>query len=478
MRRFLAMLTCLMICACVFGAAGAENETGLLCNADASAETKELMQWMQEVYGKKIISGQFLDEGRYGQELIAIGQETGGLFPAMVGLDMMNYSGSSIDLGAHPVTVDQAIDYWKQGHIITMCWHWRPPEEYMDTTGTKWWGGFYTENTTFNLGKAMNGEDPEGYELMIEDLDRIAVQLQRLRDAGVPVLWRPLHEASGRWFWWGASGPEPYIQLYRLMYDRFTKEYGLNNLIWVWNGQNAAWYPGDDVVDIIGEDVYPGKHVHDSRKSEFDRCGTYGNGSKMIILSECGCVPSPEACQEDQAMWGSWCVWCYEFVLDDQGNYSGEYTTAEQLKEAYNSPLVLTLRDVPAFGRKTETGSAEAENSAVYHFADGEVTGNVTKAGKTVQVRGNEKTDTVTIQIEVPEDGQYILRIVQAGIGGHKENDILLDGEWIGNSIVQGEAEEACDLEPVFMTKGKHELTLQAVWGWVTLKTAELIRVP
>ena len=481
MRKIIGLLlTAVLLCLAVTTPAAAEEDdiydvSPVLCNPSPSAEAAALMEWMCDNYGQKMISGQYLDESRQGQELKAIAKVTDGLYPAMVGLDMMNYSPSSVSLGAHPVTVDQALKYWQEGYIITLCWHWRPDRKYMDTTGNGWWGGFYTENTTFDLKKAINGEDPEGYELLIRDMDAIAEQLQRLRDAGVPVLWRPLHEASGGWFWWGASGADAYIQLYRLMYDRFTNEFGLNNLIWVWNGQRSDWYPGDDVVDIIGEDLYPGQHIHDTQEIAFKRCLSYTQARKMILMTECGCVPSPIKCGKDGIVWGAWAVWCYEFVLDDQGNYSEAYTTAELLKRFYEAENVITLRDVPAFGRETAVQPETGGNGSEVSFADGTFTGNVSAAGDAVQMRGNEATDTVTVTLEVPESGRYTLRILQAGIGGYKENNLLLDGELIGQTIVRGETEEACDSGPVEITAGTHELTVQAVWGWVTLKTVTLI---
>ena len=45
--------------------------------------------------------------------------------------------------------------------------------------------------------------------------------------------------------------------------------YGCNNLIWVWNGQAADWYPGDEYVDIIGEDIYPGERVYAPQTAKF-----------------------------------------------------------------------------------------------------------------------------------------------------------------------------------------------------------------
>ena len=91
-------------------------------------------------------------------------------------------------------------------------------------------------------------------------------------------------------------------------------------------------------------------------------------------------------------------------------------------------------------------------------------------------MRGNEPTDTVTLAFDVPETGDYTLRITQAGIGGYKENDLLLDGELVGQTVVQGEQEEDVDFGPVHLEAGSHELTVRAVWGWVTLETLSLIR--
>ncbi len=454
----------------------------VLCNPNAGEGARAVMAWLCENYGEKMVSGQFLDEYRYGGEIAAIAGVTGGLKPALLGLDMMNYSPVGRSLGSNPIAVDQAIDYWNEGYLITFCWHWRTPEPYVDTTGTDWWGAFYTEKTSFSLAKAMNGEDPEGYELLLRDMDAIAEELKKLRDAGVVVLWRPLHEASGGWFWWGASGSEPYIQLYRLMYDRYTNLHGLDNLIWVWNGQSADWYPGDDVVDIIGEDVYPGKHAHDSQSAAFYRCTKYTDAAKLIILSENGCVPSPEKCAKDGTLWGAWCTWCYEFVLDDRGQYSEEYTDAERLKLFYTHERTLTLADVPTFGRTLpEAASQEeaAESALTAEFEDGALFGNARLASvggeKGVELWGNDEGDMVTVTVTVPADGVYDIVIRAAGIGGNKDNYLLVDGGQVGVTSVQGEAVEDCVTPGIELTAGAHEITVAAFWGWVRLDRLTLV---
>lgn len=82
------------------------------------------------------------------------------------------------------------------------------------------------------------------------------MELLKLQKAGVPVLWRPLHEAEGKWFWWGAKGPEACKKLWALVYDRLTKHHKVNNLIWTWNSVASDWYPGPSTVDVLSTDVY------------------------------------------------------------------------------------------------------------------------------------------------------------------------------------------------------------------------------
>lgn len=65
---------------------------------------------------------------------------------------------------------------------------------------------------------------------MIEDIDVIASEL-KIIGSNVPVLWKPLHEATGGWFWWSAQGSQARKQLWDLMYNRLVNIHELNNLI-------------------------------------------------------------------------------------------------------------------------------------------------------------------------------------------------------------------------------------------------------
>ncbi len=317
-----------------------------LVNANASDNAKRLFSYLVDNYGENVISGQYCTGGIFGHENAVIWKETG-KFPAMVGLDMTYYSQAARDNNTTEAkSIDYALEAFENNTIVTMCWHWMAPSKYI--TGT-WYSSFYKEHTNIDLDKIMNGEDEEGYNLLVQDMENIASELTVLRDADVPVLWRPLHEASGGWFWWGNCEAESYIKLYQLMYQIFTEEYELNNLIWVWNGQDADWYPGDEYVDIIGQDIYPGYQVYTSRYPKFAETVGYTSSRKIITLSENGCLFDPDLAIRDGGIWSYFGTWNGEFVSDSDvlNVYSEKYTDAEMLNKVYNHENVITRDELP-----------------------------------------------------------------------------------------------------------------------------------
>lgn len=317
-----------------------------LVNENATDNAKRLFSYLCDSYGKYIISGQYCDSGMNGWENMKIAENNGGKYPAILGLDMGYYSQTGKDHDVAIKTTEQAIAYWEKGGIVTLCWHWLAPEKYI--TGT-WYSAFRPEEVRMNVTKMVNGEDEEGLALLMKDIDNIAQELLKMQEAGVPVLWRPLHEASGGWFWWGKEGADTYKKLYILLYDTLTNQYGLNNLIWLWNGQDADWYPGDEYVDIVGMDIYAGEHVYTSQVDTFLENLDYGAGKKMVVLSENGTMIDPDLAVRDGAMWGFFCTWSGEFVMNDgvKKTYSEQYTDIEMLTKIYNSEHIITRDELP-----------------------------------------------------------------------------------------------------------------------------------
>ena len=302
----------------------------------ASPEARSLLAFFDDTYGKKIISGQqdgWWRTNGLSRELYYITNTTGKL-PALVAMDLSPYTDkpSRHEL-RHRIAELGIAWYQERGGIIEFCCHWHAP---MNEPA------FYTKDTTFDITRAVTEGTPE-YAATERDLDVIAAELEVLRDAHVPVLWRPLHEANGRWFWWGAGGPEPFKQLWRMMYENFTLKHHLNNLIWVFSPgaetDLASWYPGDAYVDIIGQDHYPLDGNHGPAKDVFDELVRMSGEKKLIALGENGPVPDPEQAERDGAGWLFFTTW--------SGSILFEKTTPEQLRAYYNNPYVLNLGDLP-----------------------------------------------------------------------------------------------------------------------------------
>jgi len=327
----------------------AYNVTSNLVNPNADDGAKRLMKYIIDIYGKQTLSGQ-TGNGVDSVEFKVIHSVTG-KYPAIMMVDMMDYSPSRVRYGTRGESVEQAIEWHNMGGVVKFLWHWNAPKNLIDSEERKWWSGFYTDATSFDLAKAMSKEDEEGYNLLISDIDAIAVQLKRLQDAGIPVLWRPLHEASGGWFWWGALGADNFIKLWILMYERMTHHHKLNNLIWIWNGQEKAWFPGGEYVDLVGEDIYAPKRNYGSQAQKFYELVEYLHelgAMRAIGLTECGVVPDIGEMERDKAMWFMFATWNSDFVRDRNTNqYSDEYTEASQLKKMYDDKRVITLNDLP-----------------------------------------------------------------------------------------------------------------------------------
>lgn len=330
-------------------------------NPNATASTKRLLKYLKDSYGKYIISGQQSDAGYESSDVKSIKNVTGEE-PALIGLDLMDDSPSTIKQhdGQGGAAVDRAIEISNKGGIVSICWHWRMYDEYLksgtDDGNPRWWGAFYSRNVDMNkfkLEDAMNGKDPALYNKIVSDIDAIAVQLKKLEDADVPVLFRPLHEGGGDprynnpWFWWGSGGSESYIKLWKLMYDRLTNKAGLDNLIWVWNGQVASYYPGDEYVDIIGEDIYNDAGDFSPNTQKFLAANKYTSTPKMVALSENGQLMDPDEVFDSNSKWLYFMSWTGQYSVNGKDNDTDNSDVKSMWKKVYNNDKVITLSELP-----------------------------------------------------------------------------------------------------------------------------------
>jgi mannan endo-1,4-beta-mannosidase len=89
----------------------------------------------------------------------------------------------------------------------------------------------------------------------LDQLDQVAATV---KDLGFPIVFRPFHEMSGDWFWWGAAAPGDFVALYRLTVEHFAAR-GVHNVLWGWSTNRTPsfeYYPGDAYVDVVGTDGY------------------------------------------------------------------------------------------------------------------------------------------------------------------------------------------------------------------------------
>ncbi len=305
------------------------NINKTLVTPEPSENTAKLYQFLLNNYGEKIISGAMTLNSM--DEINWLKANTG-KEPALIGLDFM-HSGQNYNWYNDEEPINDAKNYYNRNGIPAICWHWRDP---LNNTEA-----FYTNDTDFDVSKILDENSPE-YVAMIKDIDFISGLLKKLQDTDVPVLWRPLHEASGGWFWWGAKGPEPCKRLWQTMYERMVNYHGLKNLIWIWTSQqnDSDWYPGDDVVDMIGRDIYK-EGDHSSQILEFNQLNDMFGGKKMIALSETGSFPDADNLVKDEAPWSFYMPWYGDFVRNSK------YNSLDLWKKMFAHDYVLTLDEMP-----------------------------------------------------------------------------------------------------------------------------------
>ncbi len=330
------------------------NITQQLSNANASDNAKKLFSFLKSTYGKYILSGQQTEHGMQDDAFQKIIEQTGRA-PAILGLDLMHYSSVFDIYGEYAevylrTSISSAIEFASIGGIVTFCWHWVAPEpflkkgddgEYLDA-----WQGYRTQYVDLDLSEIMSDKSSDEYLLLLNDIDMLSERLKVLQEQDIPVLFRPLHEASGGWFWWGSGGANAYIELWKLLYERMTIYHGLNNLIWVWNGQSKDWYPGDEYVDIIGEDKYANAKDYDEHAEQFAKTINYSSTPKITALTENGTLFDIDKAKKTNSMWAWFLNWHGIHTIPG-AELSQEYSTLEMWQEVYSHENVLTLDEIP-----------------------------------------------------------------------------------------------------------------------------------
>lgn len=187
-----------------------------------------------------------------------------GAYPAVYGWEI-----GHLEIGA-PANLD-TVDFrdmqrwikegYKRGGVITISWHMNNPV----SGGSSW-------DTTRAVYSIIPGG--RNHAMYRQWLDRFADFVGGLKTGPfswlglgkpVPIIFRPFHEHTGSWFWWGRDlvTPEEYVALWRFTVEYLRDEKGLHNLLYAYStdrfdseDEYLEHYPGDDYVDLLGCDDY------------------------------------------------------------------------------------------------------------------------------------------------------------------------------------------------------------------------------
>lgn len=342
------------------------NPAASLTNPAASAQAQKLYAYLLKNYGSKTLSGAMGGtawETTYTDAIAA----AAGRYPAIVGFDylFLDWPAKSWDGCPDYGDITPVKEAWEAGNIIQIGWHWTVPSAEGETD----LDNYSYKTKLFGVENALT-EGTWQNAVMKAQIEKLAGYMSLLQDAGIPVLFRPLHEAAGdytwgAWFWWGYDGADACVRLWRYLRDALQGTYGLNNLIWVWTvqtkntgsvsadlGEARAWYPGDDYVDIVGADLYEAKGT--TQAEAFKYINNSVKGTKMVVLSEFGNLLDIDGAFAEDAPWGYMMNWCnFEdgrpvfYAKNSDGTYSWN-NTADDWKKTLSGSRILNRNDIPS----------------------------------------------------------------------------------------------------------------------------------
>ena len=230
----------------------------------ATQETKALYRNLQLLQGKSILFGHQDDTaygiawtGEKGQSDV---KKVAGDYPAVYGWDLGHIeTGDSLNIDKVPFDrmCQLILEAYERGGVNTISWHLQNPH-----TGNSSWD--------VSSDKVVSSILPGGqkHTMYIQWLDNLAEFIRSLKTKdgiSVPLLFRPFHEHTGSWFWWGKNlcSKDDYVALWHFTIEYLRDKKQLHNLIYVYSPDFVSnkemyfeRYPNDNYVDVLGLDLY------------------------------------------------------------------------------------------------------------------------------------------------------------------------------------------------------------------------------
>ena len=328
--------------------------TGTSCaNPSASLETVGVMKYLSEIYGKNTLAAANVSLGT-NAEIDAVYKATG-RYPAIRTSELADAVLDS-DNTAEKLEDDilLALDWGKNGGLVSYKWHWYSPNTRRSV-----------DSGAFDMEEALSPKNLDEVALMtadelklmvengflsantislLNDIDKIAEILGRFAAEKQVVLFEPIPNGDSGLYWWGDSA-ECHQKLYRLIFDRLCRYHKLSNLVWIWSGSSADYYPGARYCDIIGQSVF--ENSNSTFAARLSSISEILSVNKPICATSRDVLPAVDLIKRDNALWLWNAIERGKFAVNENGSLSTEFNSLSSLNNAYNSPLFITRDELP-----------------------------------------------------------------------------------------------------------------------------------
>ena len=337
---------------------------------NASRETKALYKNLKQIQGTDILFGQE-DATMYGvdwkyDDHKADIKRVSGEYPAIYGWDIGDIEqgeDENLDGIGFDKIREHIIAAYKRGGVNTISWHINNPS----TRGNSW------DTTEPNVVRSIlpNGVN---HKLFMTWLDRVADFLLNLKDNNgefIPIIFRPWHEHTGKWFWWGTSHCTEleYIELWKMTVSHLKDTRKINHLLYAYSPNTdfdkekyLERYPGDNWVDILGFDSYQGKkESNEEFKKKLEQAlavisSLSTERNKVAAITETGYNTTPYARWWTDVLFDSAKKYSPAYILvwrnayDIPNHYFGTFPgqiSATNFKEAVDCSIIVLEKKLP-----------------------------------------------------------------------------------------------------------------------------------
>ncbi|MEW2521549.1 glycosyl hydrolase [Actinacidiphila alni] len=375
-RRTAALLAALPLAAAAWLATSPSQ-----ASATGASTPAAVVDYLHQISGNHVISGVHNKEplsnpSQYTAQAHSITGKWPGLWGGELGF-------TAADIANRQTMINQAKTEWANGSLVNLTWHMCRPDvatcsfENGGINGSKLsdpdWSQLITNGSSLN----------NAYKAK---LDTAVPYFQQLKDAGIPVLFRPLHEMNEGWAWWGGRpGANGSAKLFQITHDYLVSK-GLTNIIWVWNvkdtDQNggssgvSSFYPGDNYVDVASLDPW----VKGFPSTDWYQALLNTAHGKPVSLAEVGTVPTPSQLAA-QPQWAWFMIW---------SDYLTSANSTSGLQTTFNSSRVLNQGQITLPGGGTTTPPPGGGTGT------GPITG---VGGKCVDVAGSATANGTAVQL-------------------------------------------------------------------------------